>query len=294
MPLLARRRPAVAGYFYPADPEELRRAIEEAFTHPLGPGGIPEVSGARRRESIGFVVPHAGYMYSGPVAAHAYYRLALEGAPETVVIAGPNHTGMGSLVSIYHEGVWETPLGEVEVDSEFAKAMIANSRFLDPDDKAHIYEHSVEVQVPFLQYLFGGRFKIVPIVVWHQSPEVSEDIAKAVASAARETGRDYVFIASSDFTHYESHESAVRKDSIALDAIKRLDPEGLFAVIEKYNITMCGPGPVAALLYLGRMAGSPGAEVLKYATSGDVTGDKSSVVGYAAVRVPLPRRQEQA
>jgi len=118
-----RRRPAVAGYFYPADPGALRRAIEEAFTHPLGPGGIPEASPVRRRGSLGFVAPHAGYMYSGPVAAHVYYRLALEGAPETVVIAGPNHTGKGSLVSIYHEGSWETPLGEVEVDSEFARAM---------------------------------------------------------------------------------------------------------------------------------------------------------------------------
>jgi len=288
LPAIVKRRPAVAGYFYPADPDELREMIEWAFKHPLGPGGLPGEVGSLGRASVGFVAPHAGYMYSGPVAAHAYYRLALEGPPETVVIAGPNHTGMGSLVSVYKEGVWETPLGEVEVDSEFVKAMVANSRFLDPDEKAHIYEHSVEVHVPFLQYLFGDRFKIVPIVVWHQTPEVAEDIARAVAKAAEELGRDVVFIASSDFTHYESHESASKKDSIAIEAIKRLDPEGLFAVIEKYNISMCGPAPVAALLYLGRIRGSTHAELLKYATSGDVTGDKSSVVGYAAIRVPLP------
>jgi len=165
--------------------------------------------------------------------------------------------------------------------------MIANSRFLDPDDKAHIYEHSVEVQVPFLQYLFGDRFKIVPIVIWHQTLEVAEDLARAIVRAAEATGRDYVYIASSDFTHYEPHEVAAKKDSIALDAIRRLDPEALFAAIEKYNITMCGPGPVAALLYLARLNGATEAEVLKYATSGDVTGDRSSVVGYAAVRVPL-------
>jgi len=291
VPAALRRRPAVAGYFYPADPDALRRAIEEAFTHPLGPGEVPEASPVRRRESLGFVAPHAGYMYSGPVAAHVYYRLALEGPPETVVIAGPNHTGRGSLVSIYHEGVWETPLGEVEIDSEFAKAMIASSRFLDPDDKAHLYEHSVEVQVPFLQYVFGDRFRIVPIVIWHQTLEVAEDLARAIMRAAEATGRDYVYIASSDFTHYEPHEVAVERDSIALEAIRRIDPEGLFASIEKYDITMCGPGPVAALLYLARLNGVAEAEVLKHATSGDVTGDKSSVVGYAAIRVPLPKQQ---
>jgi AmmeMemoRadiSam system protein B len=286
-----RRRPAVAGYFYPSDPGELRGMIEWAFRHPLGPGEVPEASPVRRRASVGFVAPHAGYMYSGPVAAHVYYRMALEGPPETVVIAGPNHTGAGSLVSIYKEGVWETPLGEVEVDAEFARAMVLNSRFLDPDDKAHLYEHSVEVQVPFLQYIFGDRFRIVPVVVMHQTLEVARDLAEAVRRAAEETGRDVVFIASSDFTHYEPHESAARKDSVALDAIRRLDPEGLFAAIEKYNITMCGPGPVAALLYLARALGAREAEILKYATSGDVTGEKSWVVGYAAVRVPLPASQ---
>lgn len=283
-----RRRPAVAGYFYPGEPGELRKMIEWAFKHPLGPGSLPEVSGSRRRASVGFVAPHAGYMYSGPVAAHVYHRLALEGPPDTVVIAGPNHTGAGSLVSIYKEGVWETPLGAVEVDSELARAMILNSRFLDPDEKAHLYEHSVEVQVPFLQYIFGNRVKIVPVVILHQTLEVAEDLARAVKKAAEETGKDVVFIASSDFTHYEPHESATRKDAVALDAIRRLDPEALFASIEKYGISMCGPGPVATLLYLARLEGAREAEILKYATSGDVTGEKSWVVGYAAVRVPLP------
>ncbi|MEB3851163.1 MAG: AmmeMemoRadiSam system protein B [Desulfurococcales archaeon] len=287
----SRRRPAVAGYFYPAEPGELRSMIEWAFRHPLGPGRLPEVSGSRRRLSLGFVAPHAGYMYSGPVAAHVYYRLAVEGAPETVVIAGPNHTGAGSLISVYKEGVWETPLGEVEIDSELARAMIENSRFLDPDERAHAYEHSVEVQVPFLQYLFGSKVRIVPIVILHQTLEVAEDLARALKRAVEETGRDVVFIASSDFTHYEPHESAARKDSIALDAIRRVDPEALMAVVEKYNITMCGPGPVAALLYLARMEGVREAEVLRYATSGDVTGERSWVVGYAAVRVPAPEAQ---
>ncbi len=282
-----RRRPAVAGNFYPAEKDRLIEAIEGSFLHRLGPGRLPEPSMMRRRLSVGYIVPHAGYMYSGPVAAHSYYSLALEGPPETIIIIGPNHQGFGSLVATYSEGVWETPLGEVEIDSEVVKELVKRSKFLDIDDRAHKFEHSVEVQLPFLQYIFDSKFKLVPIVLLHQTLEISRDLAKAIASLRRDLGIDYVLIASSDFTHYETHESASRKDSIALENIKRLDPEGLFASIEKYEISMCGPGAVATLLYLGREEGAKEAEVLKYATSGDVIGEREWVVGYAAVRVPL-------
>ena len=296
MALIARkRRPAVAGHFYPADPRELVAMIEWAFRHPLGPGRTPEPGeeGSLGRSSVGFISPHAGYMYSGPVAAHVYLRLALEGRPDVVVIAGPNHTGLGAPASVYPGGVWETPLGEVEVDAEVAKEIVARTRFYDFDEDAHLYEHSVEVQVPFIQYIFPKQTpRIVPIVIKNQVPEVSEDLARALKAVKDELGVDLVYIASSDFTHYDPHEVAVKKDSIALEAIRRLDPEGLFAAIEKYNITMCGPGPVAALLYLGRLHGAREAEVLKYATSGDVSGEKSWVVGYAAVRVPLPAGEQ--
>ncbi|GAB6148677.1 AmmeMemoRadiSam system protein B [Stetteria hydrogenophila] len=282
------RRPAVAGSFYPADRGELVRLIEWAFTHRLGPGEIPEASPTRVKASIGFVAPHAGYMYSGPVAAHVYHALAREGRPEAVVVAGPNHTGMGAFLSVYPGGYWETPLGEVEVDSDLVKALVERSRYLEPDEDAHLYEHSVEVQVPFLQYIFKDPPKLVPIVFRDQSLEVAMDLARAVKAVQDELGVDLVFIASSDFTHYDPHDVAVKKDSAALEAIKRLDPEALYAVIEKYNVTMCGPGPVATLLYLARLHGASQAVVLKYATSGDVTGEKSWVVGYAAVRVPAP------
>ncbi len=280
------RKPAVAGSFYPATRDELVSMIEWSFRHQLGPGGIPEVNPSRSRASVGFVAPHAGYMYSGPVAAHVYHRLAGEGRPEVVVIAGPNHTGLGAFVSVYPGGYWETPLGEVEVDSELVKALVERSTFLEPDEDAHIYEHSVEVQVPFIQYIFRDPPKLVPIVIKHQSLDVAKDLARALKSVQEELGVDLVFIASSDFTHYDPHEVAVKKDSAALDAIRRLDPEALYAVIEKYNVTMCGPAPVATLLYLAKLHGAIGAEVLKYATSGDVSGEKSWVVGYAAVRVP--------
>ena len=286
-----RRRPAVAGNFYPAEKDKLIEAIERAFLHPLGPGKLPEPYLWRRKRSIGFVVPHAAYLYSGPVAANAYYKLAEEGSPRTIIIIGPNHQGFGSLVATYGEGVWETPLGEIEIDYDVVKELVSRSRYLDIDDRAHKFEHSVEVQLPFLQYIFDSKFKLVPITLLHQTPEISKDLANAIYSVEKELGLDYVLIASSDFTHYEPHEVAVKKDNIALDAIKRLDPEGLFAVIEKYDISMCGPGAVATLLYLAKLKGAEEAEVLRHATSGDVVGEKGWVVGYAAVRVPLPQKK---
>jgi len=280
-----KRTPAVAGMFYEADPEALKAQIEWAFKHPLGPGKVPSPSSERRRESLGFVSPHAGYMYSGPIAAHVYSRIALEGPAQTYVIIGPNHTGLGTLVSTMVEGVWVTPLGEVEIDSELAKKIVEISEYADIDDKAHRYEHSVEVQIPFLQYLFGSKFKIVPIVVWEQTVEVARDLGLAIAKAARELGRDVVVIASSDFTHYEPDEVAKKKDNMAIQAILELNPEKLHQVVTTYDISMCGPGPVMAMLYYARELGAKSAELLKYATSGDVAGDRSSVVGYAAIRV---------
>jgi len=280
-----KRLPAVAGMFYEADAEALKAQIEWAFRHPLGPGSLPTVSNERQPLSKGFVVPHAGYMYSGPIAANSYFQIAAEGPAETYVIIGPNHTGLGEIVSVYPSGVWVTPLGEVEVDTELARTIISASSFAAPDEKAHLYEHSVEVQVPFLQYLFGDRFRIVPIVVYEQTPEIAEDLGKAILEAAEKIGRDIVVIASSDFTHYEPHDVAVAKDKLAIEAILELDPLKLYQTIQKYSISMCGPGPVMAMLYHARELGAKNAELLKYATSGDVTGDRSSVVGYAAIRV---------
>ncbi len=282
---MKRRPPAVAGMFYEADPEALREQIRWCFTHPLGPGKLPERIGGEKRESLGFVAPHAGYMYSGPVAAHVYYRLAMEKKPETVVIVGPNHTGLGTLVSVMVEGVWETPLGEVEIDRELAMRIVKHSELADIDEKAHMFEHSVEVQLPFLQFLYGSGFRIVPIVMWDQSLRAARDLGEAVRKAVEELGRDIVYIASSDFTHYEPHEVAVEKDRAAIERILALDPEGLEKVVRERDITMCGPGPVMSMLFYAKGRGAKRGELLKYATSGDVTGDRSQVVGYAAIRV---------
>ncbi len=280
---MVKRQPAVAGQFYELTPEELRSRIEWCFKHSLGPGIIPKPSGSRRVESKGFMVPHAGYIYSGPVAAHAYLRIAEEGRPETFIILGPNHTGAGAPVSVYPEGEWITPLGSVPVDKELANEIVKRSRTAKLDVAAHESEHSIEVQLPFLQYLFSN-FKIVPITMLYQTPKVSEDLAKSILEAVNELGRDVTVIATSDMSHYEPHEIAVRKDRMALEKIMRLDAEGLYNVALDRNISMCGVGPVMTMIIISKELGASSGELLKYATSGDITGEKSWVVGYASLR----------
>jgi len=281
---LITRKPAAAGYFYESDPDELRRRISSLFTHRLGPGRLPRASSERRRESIGYVVPHAGYIYSGPIAAHVYTYVANEGRPDTFIILGPNHTGYGASIAVFPEGEWASPLGSVAIDSELSKEIVSESSFAKLDAVAHEGEHSIEVQLPFLLYFFGSTFKIVPIAMLYQAPQVARDLAKAIHKAVDRLGRDVVVIASSDMTHYEPHEVAVRKDKLAINKILSLDPEGLYNVVMSREISMCGVGPVMTLLYYSIMLGCRKAELLKYATSGDVTGEKTWVVGYAAIR----------
>ncbi|ADL19308.1 hypothetical protein ASAC_0902 [Acidilobus saccharovorans 345-15] len=282
------RKPAHAGSFYPADRDDLVKSIESSFLHRLGPGKLPQAPPSRNRTSVGYLVPHAGYMYSGPVAAHSYYNMAQEGAPKVVVVAGPNHTGLGEAASLWQGDAWETPLGTVEVDREVEKLIISNTKYFTFDNEAHLYEHSVEVQVPFLQYIFDSNFKLVPIVIKLQNPEVSKDLADALVKIINENGVDLLFVASSDMNHYEPHDVTVSKDNEALRYVESLDPEGLFRVLEADDITMCGPGPAMTLLYMGRSLGATRAVILKHATSGDVTGEKDWVVGYASAVVPLP------
>jgi AmmeMemoRadiSam system protein B len=281
---MVNRKAVFAGQFYEADPEKLKDRIEWCFKHPLGPGSIPTPSSVRSKTSVGFISPHAGYVYSGPIAAHTYYYLAKEGRPDTFIILGPNHTGMGAAVAIWPDGVWETPLGRIEIDKELASEISENSNFAKLDTVAHSEEHSIEVQLPFLQYIFNG-FKIVPISMLYQSPETAKDLADAILKAVEDLQRDIIIIASTDMSHYEPHELAVKKDREALEKIVALDPEGLYSTVIERNITMCGVGPVMTLLYVARRLGSSKGEILKYATSGDVTGEMSWVVGYASVRI---------
>jgi len=274
------RRPSQAGMFYAGNPEDLKKQIEECFLHKLGPGKIPKVVEDGPRKIVGLICPHAGYMYSGPVAAHAYHRLALDGKPEVFVIMGPNHMGYGSAIALMNEGVWRTPLGDIEIDYETASRILRVSELIDIDETAHKYEHSIEVQLPFLQYLYGSEFRFVPIVFLMQDLKSSREVGKALAKALE--GRNAVIIASTDMTHYEPHEQASRKDKLALSAVEKMNEEEFYSIIESYRVSACGYGPVAALIVASRLLGAKKAEILCYKTSGDVVGDYSSVVGYAS------------
>ncbi|MFY9637345.1 MAG: AmmeMemoRadiSam system protein B [Methanobacterium sp.] len=273
------RKPAVAGLFYELDPDSLRKQIEWCFKHRLGPGNIP-VMGSKR-DIKGVIAPHAGYIYSGPVAAHTYHEIAEDGFPETFIILCPNHTGMGSGVSAMKEGSWETPLGLADIDAEFADLMIKNARIIDSNADAHLREHSAEVQLPFLQYL-NPDFKFVPVTMWMQDIETSTEIGSSIYKTASELGRDVVVIASTDFTHYQPQNVAQTQDMKVIDAIKAMDENLMINRVAQLNVTMCGYGPVAATMVATKKMGATNCEILKYATSGDATGDKSSVVAYAS------------
>jgi len=275
------RRPSQAGAFYAGTAESLKTQIENCFLHELGPGKIPEIVKEGRRRIVGFVCPHAGFMFSGAVAAHAYYKLALDGKPDVVFLFGPNHGGYGSGLAVMNEGFWRTPLGDVEIDSEFANQVVRESGIVDVDDSAHRIEHSIEVQLPFLQYLYGSEFKIVPICFLMQDLSSAREVGEAVAKVL--AGRNGVIIASSDMTHYEPQESASRKDKMLLEALEAMDEAKLYSVIEAHRVSACGYGPIAALMTAARILGAKEAKLLCYKTSGDVIGDYSSVVGYAAV-----------
>jgi AmmeMemoRadiSam system protein B len=275
------RRPCQAGAFYEGNAESLKRQIRNCFLNKLGPGQLPTVVENGQRGVVGLICPHAGYMFSGPVAAHSYYQLAIDGKPDLVFILGPNHTGLGSGLAVMNEGVWRTPLGDVEIDAEAANQVVQESKIVDVDEAAHNYEHSIEVQLPFLQYLYGGGFKIVPICFLMQDLNSAREVGEALAKIAAQ--RNAVMIASSDMTHYEPQEKAQSKDLKALEAVEAMDEARFYSIIESQRVTACGYGPIGALVTAAKSLGVKEAKLLCYKTSGDVIGDYSGVVGYAAV-----------
>ncbi len=277
---MKRRRPAQAGSFYADTEGALRTQIQKSFLSKLGPGAIPTVPGKTNQSILGMIVPHAGYIYSGPVAAHSYYRLGTAGLVESVIILGPNHTGLGSGVSTVTEGEWSTPLGDVPIDSKLASEIVKESGIIDVEDEAHRNEHSIEVQLPFLQFIYPRRFKFVPICMMLQDLKTSIEIGRAVSEVASRHGA--TILASSDWTHYESQERAERKDKLAIQAALDMDEKKFQQVIEDNAVSACGHGPVTAMIHAVKLLGAKKANLLAYKTSGDVTGDKSAVVGYAA------------
>jgi len=276
------RRPAVAGYFYPQHATELRVALEEAFLSPLGPGTVPTVDPTGPRQLIGIVVPHAGYPYSAQGAAWSYTVAARDGRPETAVLLGVNHRGTGVPLALSPDDGWMTPLGISPVDTALGERLRELAPDVTPDAHAHIAEHSLEVQVPFLQFLFG-ELPILPLLVGHASDNAVLRLGQALASLAKE--HDLLIVASTDFSHYVNQETARRHDLLALDAIVALEPAALLDTVRREDITMCGVLPVAALLAAARALGARSASTLHYHTSGDVTGDRQAVVGYGAAAI---------
>ena len=277
------REPAVAGTFYEGTKEALRQQIEDCYTHSLGPGRVPGLALKGEGRILGLVSPHAGYVYSGPVAARGFYETVTKELPEVVVILGPNHRGFGAAVAIAEKDTWKTPLGETRIDKELAEEIVGLSSLIQADEKAHEREHSLEVQLPFLQYSYKESFKILPICMMEQDEATSREIGEVLSKVLKE--KNSLIIASTDFTHYQPKEIAERQDKKALEAILSLDPKNLNKAVSRYRISMCGPGPVMAMLVATSLLGAKKARLLKYATSGDITGDYEAVVGYASVVV---------
>ena len=270
------RHPAVAGQFYPGTREGLDTLIRDIFMHPLGPGNLPTLVSDGERKIEGGVVPHAGYIYSGPIAAHFYHNLALDGYPEVFIILGPNHYGMGSGIATTFDD-FLTPYGVARIDKALAKSIARE--IIDIDPVAHTYEHSIEVQIPFLQF-FKKEIKIVPIVMLIQEMDAAVEVGKIIREGVDSLGRDAVIIASSDFSHYVPKNVAYKRDSMAIDRIVKRDVNGFYRTIYQNNITICGYGPITAMLTATRGK----VELLKYATSGDVQ-PMNEVVGYASMKV---------
>ena len=264
------RNPVVAGQFYPASTSALKEMIEMYVDEKV-----------EKEEVIGVVSPHAGYVYSGPVAGAVISRVKFK---DTFIILGPNHTGRGKPVSIMTEGTWQTPLGEVEIDTELGKRILASSGYLQEDPLAHQYEHSIEVQLPFLQY-FKPDIRIVPITYAYASGAAYQEIGRKIARAIKDLNREVVIMASSDMTHYEPQESAQKKDMQAIEAILDLNEEELLRRVGELNISMCGYAPAVSLISAAKELGAKGAELVMYQTSGDTSGDYSSVVGYAGITI---------
>lgn len=264
------RKPAVAGQFYFDTPNMLKAQVESCIE-----------KGLRREKVIGMLSPHAGFVYSGAVAGALYSRIEF---PQTFVIIGPNHTGLGKPISIMASGEWDMPNGTVMIDENLSEKILKSSDRIEDDTYAHLREHSLEVQIPFMQF-FSKDFSIVPISIMTTSLEDCLEVGRALAEVIKVTTYPVVIVASSDMTHYEPDESARKKDRKALDRVLALDPEGLHRTVLSEKITMCGFSPTVTMLKASILLGAKSAVLVKYMTSGDTSGDYSHVVGYAGVLI---------
>ncbi|MDG6985794.1 MAG: AmmeMemoRadiSam system protein B [Nitrososphaerota archaeon] len=275
------RKAAVAGQFYPSDPEELSELIDGCYLHPLGPGAEPPAK-ETSADYVAVVCPHAGYIYSGPVAAHSYLHVSSMRNPDLIVVVAPNHYGIGSGVSTFSEGEWETPLGRMRVDQRASRMLTELSDIVSIDPGAHRLEHSLEVQLPFLQKIYGSKVPFLPVSLAFQDEETTSALARALTGTVK--GRRAVLIASSDLTHYETASAAKEKDTALLQQVLKMDVKGFYSTLERLEVTACGYGAISTVLQAARALGLEKPELLRYATSGETTGDNLQVVGYSALR----------
>ncbi len=263
-----KRKPAVAGQFYHATAARLSSQVQQYVRTDLP-----------RENALGAVCPHAGLIYSGAVAGEVYSRMAM---PETFVLLGPNHTGLGATVSLMSQGEWEIPSAVLKIDEKLGRKVLANTSLAFDDAQAHIFEHSIEVQLPFIAYL-SKDVKILPIAVMSATLEECRSLGGAIAKSIEDTAARVVIVASSDMSHFVSDSAARKKDRLAIDRVLSLDPEGLFNVVRREQITMCGYLPATIMLFACKSLGASKASLVRYATSGDVSGDYDHVVGYAGM-----------
>lgn len=267
------RPPAVAGSFYEGSPDRLRAQVESCVN-----ANDPVET---KQRFLAAVVPHAGLMYSGHVAAAFYAAVEL---PRRYIILCPNHTGFGHVAAINRDGEWRTPLGTVPVDQPLADALMQRSPLLADDWRAHAREHSLEVQLPFLQQL-GGDFTFVPICLATHALNLCEEIGHAIAGAVQDEKEPVGILASSDLNHYEDQETTLLKDERAIEKVIALDPQGLWQTVSEFDISMCGFIPTTTMLFAVKRLGAKRARLLKHATSGDINRDYSHVVGYASILI---------
>lgn len=264
------RKPSVAGQFYPADADELRGEV----------GRYVSVA-APRKQCLGIVSPHAGLMYSGAVAGAVYSSVII---PPIAVLLGPNHTGVGSRGAVMASGTWVVPTGTVSVDTGVAESLLQHAPVLHEDQGAHLFEHALEVQLPFILF-FREDVRIVPVTFMHLTLDECVRTGRAIAHAIRSSSTDILMIASSDMSHYVPDRIAREKDSMAIERILEIDPEGLYDVVERHAISMCGYIPATVMLAAARELGAKSAQLIRYATSAETSGDYGHVVGYAGILV---------
>lgn len=277
------RRPVVAGRFYPDSPAELQSMLR-AY--------LDEAAAPPQKPTLLAMVPHAGYVFSGAVAGCTLAQAML---PQTLFVLGPNHTGKGSGIAVWPEGVWRTPLGDVPVDNALAAEFCALCAPARPDTLAHSTEHSLEVVLPFLQFRVP-RVRIVPVSIGDPSLAVltaagaamAQIIRRAAQTAAPGGQNRIAMVVSSDMTHFLPQDEARRLDAMALEQVTALNPQGLYTTVREKRISMCGVLPMTAALEACRLLGATGARLTRYATSGDITGKTDSVVGYAGALVDVP------